>query len=320
MISVQDRYRASALLWILDSDDSPDRVKRLLSAIDRGRRFRDAQKLYGSYDRRAINWCYASNLDRSSKAWMSVENWWPADSDRPKSNILMLEGGKGSGKTTAAVGLLLRMGGMFARASSLHEIPLGEDGDAVLRRFYWSPLLVIDNLGTEKDIGPTLARIHGIFVHRDGALLPTIITTTLVRDYRDGRGNVIEGIKPEKTVAGRYEDDVIDRIDGDGEWVVLEEPSRRGGPKADLTAIEKAARLSDLYDDVVRVKRGAGSPSAIDALARIAGVSEESIAAKAEEAQAGMSSALAEIPESLRSDSIFLRYLDLYGGVAPAET
>lgn len=320
MITTDDRYRAAALLWLLEAEDRSERISRLLSAVDRGRRYREAQKLYAVYDRRAIDWCYASNLDRSSAAWRAVENWWPDDAEKPTSNILVLEGGKGSGKTVAAVGLLLRRGGEFVRAGSMHEIPLGDRGEATLQRLLWAPVLVFDNAGTEQDIGPTLARIHALFVHRDGARLPMIVTTTLVRDHRDDRGEEIDGVKPEKSFAGRYQDDILDRIDGDGEWVELDGKSRRGGPKPDLTAIERAAGLCDLYDDVVKVKRGGGSPVAITAFARIAGVTEAAILAKAEESRSGMAKAIAEMPESLRSNSVIARYLDVYGGVAPAES
>lgn len=316
MTTRDDQSRAAALLWLLEHTDAG---QRFTAKLDLGKRYRAAQAFYDRYDSRSIDWCFASNFDRNAKAWRAVARWWPDAGPEP-TGILVLTGGQGTSKTTAAVGLLLRQGGEFVRAAGIQEIGLGDDGEAKLDRLRNAKLLVIDNLGAEKDIGPTFTRIRGLIIHRDGRRLPTVITTTLAPFSTDQHGRPIVGADPDSTIEGRYDYDVVDRILGDGVVVDIDEPSRRNPRiKPDIRAAEASAQLFDLLLNVEQVKRGAGDPKSVDDLARQAGITPEQIRVTAAEAEAGMREALANLPDFLRDNPILKRYAE-HWGVAPAES
>jgi len=317
MTTVADQCRATALLELLESTK---RGRAFTASADLGRRYSAALTLSTAYERRAIEWWYASNFDQHTEAMREVFTWWPDDAETSTSTTLVLEGGKGSGKTTAAVGLLLRRGGEFVRAGALQEIPLGDKGTGQLERIQKAPLLVLDNLGSEKDIGPTLARVHAIMVARDGAKLPTIITTTLVPDYRDKYGRPrVPAIPAETSFAGRYQDDVYDRVMGNGTWAWVRGESKRGS-QPDLRAATKSQRRWDALQMVVEVKRGAGDPSAVDAVARAAGFTSAEIETASQAIEAENRRALSEMPEKLLAFGPLARYHERYlGPVAPAE-
>lgn len=316
MTKAKDQYRASALLALLEGTK---RGRAFTASCDLGRRYSAALELSTKYERRAIEWWFADNLDLKMPSMVEVFKWWPDDATVPKTTTLVVEGGKGTGKTTAAVGLLLRRGGEFVRAGALQEIPLGDKGEGQLERFQTAPLLVLDNLGTEKDIGPTLERVHAIMIWRDGAKLPTVITTTLVRDYRrDGRP--IDGVPREMSFAGRYQDDVADRVRGDGTWARLGGQSMRGA-QPDLRSAAKSLRRWKALLQVIEVKRGAGDLEAVTAVAAAAGFSEGDLDVRAREMEAEMRRALGSLPAELRGMELFARYSDRFGGpVASAES
>lgn len=316
MTSRQDQLRATALLWLIENTDTGQRFS---ASLDLGKRYRAAQRFYGRYDSRSIDWYFARNLDRRAKAWRAVAHWWPDEGPAP-TGILLLSGGQGTTKTTAAVGLLLRQGGEFVRAADIQEIGLGEAGEATLERLRNPRLLVLDNLGAEKDIGPTITRIRGLIIHLDGLRRPIVITTTLAPFCTDKHGRPIPGVDPDSTIEGRYDYDVVDRILGDGAIVDIEEPSRRNPRiRPDVSEAEASAQLFDLLGEVEQVKRGAGDPKTIRRLAEAAGISSGQIEAASAEAERSMREALSNLPPFLSDHPTFQRYRDRWG-VAPAES
>lgn len=309
-ITREDQLYATALLHILETTEQG---QRFLASLEYGRRYRKAQAFYSRYDRRAIDWIFASNLDRGSKAIRAVLRWYPDKGPAP-TGTLVLQGDRGCGKTTAAVALLLRHGGEFVRASDIGEIGLGDKGEAELDRLRKARLLVLDNLGSEADMGPTRPRIRSLVIYRDGRRLPTVITTTLLPSHLDDDGLPIPGVREADTIAGRYDMDVVDRVCGDGEWADVDEPSRRRAKhRPDLTRALRAAELAELYDVVIEVKRGGGDRVAVARLAEAARVPWDKIEATAREAQREMVDALAEIPGDMREHPVFARYLERWG-------
>jgi DNA replication protein DnaC len=116
---------------------------------------------------------------------------------------LLLFGPSGTGKTHLAVGMLHELartgrlydrvyGRLHARFATVPELldELRESvrypqGDDPLRPLFTVPLLVLDDLGTEKPTEWVVDRLYVLINHRYGAELPTLVTT----NYRPAQLN-----------------------------------------------------------------------------------------------------------------------------------
>lgn len=126
--------------------------------------------------------------------------------------VLVLVGGKGTGKTAASVYMLGHIGGVFLDAGDLLDVAIGN-------RELWGRLLnarsvVIDDLGTETlgDSGLWLATFNRLFNRLYANKAKTILTTN--------------GIDPEG-FSRRYGDRIYDRLRERGRWLYLVGDSMR---------------------------------------------------------------------------------------------
>ena len=267
MTSTSIAVRAAAVISVVKRSKAWPRISAEISA---GKNYARAMRLFPRYPR-AVKWAFASNA-KPTEAGDAVDRWWPAGSAAPDS-ILVLAGPGGNGKTTTAIRLLVREGGTIIAAKTLHELPLGEDGDARLESLAREPLLVIENLGKEAMIGPTLARICRLIDDRYESQLPTLITTNLFRDGLDKHGNRDPKMKDDEIFANRYGEDMLNRIDGDDGWREISEPSMRGGPPAQLDFVARGQRLADLFDAAESIRTGVSSNgSRLEELVTLPGV------------------------------------------------
>lgn len=130
-----------------------------------------------------------------------------------KGVLLLLHGDKGCGKSTAAAWALSQHTGMWVDAPDLERPPM-DDEDASDRELATTPLLVIDDLGTEYSTEKKYSerRITVAISKREASLLPTIITANL---------------SPEEFKA-RYGDRTSSRINGDPlGWQTVTAPDMR---------------------------------------------------------------------------------------------
>lgn len=92
--------------------------------------------------------------------------------------LLVLSGGPGLGKSSAAAVGLVRKGGLWVNAPDLAAPPM--DGDTTNKRMRDVALLVLDDVGLEHSpSGYAASRICGVLDARESELRPTIVTTNL---------------------------------------------------------------------------------------------------------------------------------------------
>lgn len=263
--------RAAAILRI--ARDSRGAAK-IQAEVERGKAYTRALRLYPDH-RRAVEWAFADNA-RDTAAAAQVDRWWPRGGDPPGS-ILVLAGAGGCGKTTAALRLLVREGGEIVVAKRFHEIPLGEAGDTALSKLSCSRLVVLENAGKESSMGPTTERVCRLIDDCHEKKKSLVITTNLHRDGLDARGNRDLRIKDAFSI--RYGEDILDRIDGDGGWVEISDPSMRGGEAVSLLGVERARTLASLLDSAEQIRLGVhADPRQLDALVEMLRIPAETIA------------------------------------------
>lgn len=149
-----------------------------------------------------------SGQARDTRAMAAVRAFMASE-----SSALVLAGGKGCGKSTAAVWAIAeRGGGHFRYAGELAGLSRDDDER---RRVTRAPLLVIDDLGVEylDDKGWFAAFFDEVIVRRHDNELKTIITTNL----------------PKAKFSARYRSErVLDRL-ATGMFVEIPEGSMRVG-------------------------------------------------------------------------------------------
>jgi hypothetical protein len=269
--------RAAAVLRVARQGKAWPKIR---AEIELGKAYTRALRLYPRY-KRAVEWAFADNWKPTS-ASAAIDRWWPSDGPPPES-IIVLAGPGGNGKTSAAIRLLVREGGSIIAAKDFHELPLGEAGDARLSALAREPLVVLENAGKESPIGPTVERIGRLIddlYERKGQL---IITTNLQRDGLDDHGRRDPKVKDSEIFSGRYAEDLLDRIDGDDGWCEIEDPSMRGGEKAQLVAATRGARLAELFESAEAIRTGhllGARP--LDELVALLKIPEDVIAAASE--------------------------------------
>jgi hypothetical protein len=243
------RQRATALLDVLHHREPGDRTAE---SVDAARRYR-ACKASGLYPIDALEWAWADKVaDR--------KNPQPGELDRRKTQIVdgverdtafgamarwlhsvdvlptgtcVLSGQTGSGKNVAAMYAAIHRGGAYYLGSAISDIALGDS--PLLLDLARVPLLVIDELGRETLIGPTLSRIDTMLTARHDNRRATLITTNLTQ--------------PE--FKKRYGDHTMDRVLSSGGYAEIASSSRRmKGVAPRLTSITRHCRIADLVDAV----------------------------------------------------------------------
>lgn len=130
-----------------------------------------------------------------------------------KGVLLLLQGNKGCGKSTAAAWVLRQRPGLWVDAPDL-ERPPTSDGDATDHDLATTPFLVIDDLGTEYSTDKKFAerRINVAISKREANLLPTLLTANISTEE----------------FKARYGDRIASRINGDPlGWQSVDGPDLR---------------------------------------------------------------------------------------------
>lgn len=235
------RLRAAALLDVLGYRGREDRTA---AARADARRYR-AARASGRFPQLELEWAWADNLDTRPEiagvrtVFGALAAWWPESSPRPPGT-LVLAGRTGPGKTVGAVWLASRRGGEFMTAAELGELALA--AEAQLARIIATPLLVIDDLGDETTIGPTLERVRRVLKDRHAAKRTTLVTSNST---------------PPQLVE-RYGDHIDDRVRATGGCVHIRGRSRRRlRAEPSLEGITRTCRIADLVE-AVDAMTGAG--------------------------------------------------------------
>jgi hypothetical protein len=243
------RQRSVALLDIIHHREPGDLT---FESVEASRRYRSC-KASGLYPVDALEWAWADKpsdpsnpqpgeLDgRRSQLVEGVKGptafgamvKWLSSLDELPVGTCVLSGQTGSGKNVAAMYAAIHRGGAYYLGSAISDLALGDS--PLLRDLARVPLLVLDELGRETLIGPTLSRIDTMLTARHDNRLATLITTNLT--------------KPE--FEKRYGNHTVDRVLSSGGYAEIASSSRRvKGVEPRLTTIIRHCRIADLVDAV----------------------------------------------------------------------
>lgn len=311
------RQRAVALLDVLCHNEPNDRTA---SFVDKARRYR-ACKSSGLYPIDALEWAWADKpVDKNDPqpgeldgrrrhliagtkcltAFGAMFEWFDTAPQGLPRGTCVLSGQTGSGKNVAGMYAAIHRGGAYYLGSAIGDLALGDS--PLLHELARVPLLVLDELGRETLIGPTLSRIDTMLTARHDNRLATLITTNLTQ--------------PE--FKKRYGDHTMDRVLASGGYAEIASSSRRiKGVAPKLTEVSRCCRIADLTEAVFTLTcvGPTNVPShVIDKLAAEFGVTEVDI----EEAAAARQRRLV-IPAEL-ADGLVGRALRVaLGELPPAE-
>lgn len=129
---------------------------------------------------RIINATY----DASYKCWAAVDAW-----NRTRLPFLFLLGTVGRGKTYASAIALALRGGMYFRARWLEQVFAANFGESVRRQesAFTSRLLVVDDIGTERNSESMAQALADIIDARQGGGSKTIVVANLTKRQLEER-------------------------------------------------------------------------------------------------------------------------------------
>lgn len=258
------RLRAAALLDVLRYRQDGD------CTAEHRRRAERYRRPPAGLPELAWAWAWADNLEHGppTSALSIARAWWPATRPRPALTTLVLAGSYGVGKSLAAAWLLAHHPALahaaYERAPELGELELGSP-DA-LARLAATRALVLEELGREAAIGPTIERLAELLALRLEKGRPTLVTTNLrLEQLRE-----------------RYGAHIVDRLRGDGSFRALVEPSKRTPDRRpQLDSITRSCTIADLVAQVdAATAAGSADATAIDLLLALVDVPEAELAAK----------------------------------------
>ena len=296
------RTRAVALLDILDHGGDADQTAY---SVDVAHRWRSC---LASYPLDALEWAWADNpkeLHHPRPGDLDLRRSLVSESDPTKRAItafgfmfrwlgggalpegtMVMSGRTGSGKNIAAMYAAVHRGGAYYLGSGMGDLALGDS--PVLRDLATVPLLVLDELGRETAIGPTLARMVALLTARHDNRRATLITTNMTQ----------------AEFSKRYGEHLLDRVTTSGGYAEIVCPSKRTqGVKPNLTVLRRHCRIAELVHAVntlTGTMPGNVPASAIDKLAAEYGITTEQIAAAEEKRR----NERVEIPASLAGGAI----------------
>lgn len=255
------RQRAAALLDVLRYREDGDRT---LAHRRRAERYRKPPRDLVAL---AWAWAWADNLeqDDARTPLMLARKWWPLDAARPTMSMLVFAGAYGVGKTVAAAWMLAHhprfAAATYLRAPQVAELELARP--LALARLAGANVLVLDELGHEGELGPTLTRMSELLALRFEGRRPTLVTCNLkLEQFGD-----------------RYGRKLVDRMREDGIFRVFDTPSLRAPTRRpELAGIERSCRIADLTAAVDAATSGAGHHvAAIEQLRETFDVSEHAL-------------------------------------------
>ena len=210
---LRDRAEAEARGMTLDAyrDAEAAKVRDAELREARAKRIAPYAGLVTSADTARI---VADELD--TEAWKITSRWLQTE-----STFLVLRGGRGTGKTVAALAALARLGG---RVFSAVEVVRAfrqehEEARALRERILACRFLVLDDLGVERDKDAAAMAIQEVVNARQGGGFRTLITTNSSR----------------KQIEDDYDSRTLERIEHGGIFYSLRGESlrtRAPGPRS----------------------------------------------------------------------------------------
>lgn len=282
------RLRASALLDLVLYEQPGDMTA---TSRETAKRYRDCIAS-GLYPTDSLAWAWADHaVDRNNPQPGELDRrknhmvggvrrltafgamaQWAGMPDSRMTGTCILSGPTGSGKNVAAMYLAIHRNGAYFLGSTISDLALGES--PILRGLRSVPLLVLDELGREALIGPTLSRIDTLLVHRHDNRLGTLITTNLTSvEFK-----------------ARYGGHILDRAESSGGYTEVMGGSRRvRGVEPRMTSILGHCRIADLVRSVYTLTcsgRTTIPETVIDHLAAEFGITDAQISDAAAEREA----------------------------------